>query len=174
MTQNKKLLEEITIILVSFFSDKRINQLIPTINENIKIIIVENSLNLNFKKQIEQKYKNIKVVIPKENLSNGGGWNEGLKYVDTKYVLILDPDVQISEMVILKLIEEAKRIREFAVLTPKISGQDYNEFIIKHDHKIGLNQISYSTGCAMLLNFYVIREMGFFDQNFFLYFEEAD
>ena len=38
---------------------------IVTIDKNIKIIIVENSLNYKFKSEIERKYQNIKVIMIK-------------------------------------------------------------------------------------------------------------
>ena len=70
----------------------------------------------------------------------------------TKYVLNLDPDTHITENSITKLIEVANKIQEFSILAPKISGQDYSKYITKFDEKFKLNQISYSTGCALLLN----------------------
>ena len=174
MTENNKILDDLTIVLVSFYSNEKIDELISKINFNIKIIIVENSLNTKYKKLIEDKHKNITVIIPNKNLGNGGGINEGLKNAKTKYVLSLDPDVIISESTILKLVAEANRVQNFAILAPKISGQDYSEYIIKYNDQVKLNQISFSTGCAILLNKSVISFVGMFDENFFLYFEELD
>jgi len=168
------MLNDLTIVIVSFHSNKKIDQLISKINHNIKIIIVENSLNIEYKKFIENKYKNISVIIPEKNLGNGGGINEGIRKTKTKYVLNLDPDTHITENSITKLIEVANKIQEFSILAPKISGQDYSKYITKFDEKFKLNQISYSTGCALLLNASIIKSVGMFDENFFLYFEELD
>ena len=74
-----KMENEITVIFVSFHSDHIIEKSIQTIDERIRIIVVENSKNLNFKSKLENKYPNIKVIIPEENLGNGAGINQGLK-----------------------------------------------------------------------------------------------
>ena len=67
MTENNKILNDLTIVLVSFYSNEKIDELISKINFNIKIIIVENSLNTKYKKLIEDKHKNITVIIPNKN-----------------------------------------------------------------------------------------------------------
>ena len=86
--------EKLTIILVSFHSNHIIENLINTLEKNIRIIVVENSLNKEIKPYLEKKFKNVKVIIPKENLGNGGGINLVLSLVKTKFSLYLDPDVE--------------------------------------------------------------------------------
>ena len=70
--------EKLTIILVSFHSNHIIENLINTLEKNIRIIVVENSLNKEIKPYLEKKFKNVQVIIPKKNLGNGGGINLGL------------------------------------------------------------------------------------------------
>ena len=84
--------DKISIIFVSFFSESLIENSIKQINEKIKIYIVENSRNYNLKKNLEQKYSNVKVIIPEKNNGNGAGINEGLKLANTKYIFYLDID----------------------------------------------------------------------------------
>ena len=57
---------KVTVVAVSFFSENIIENLIKSIGHNIKIIIVENSLNSSLKNSIEKKYKNVEVLIPKK------------------------------------------------------------------------------------------------------------
>ena len=38
-------------------------------------------------------FKNVRIIIPKKNLGNGGGINLGLSLVKTEYSLYLDADV---------------------------------------------------------------------------------
>ena len=72
---NKKF-TDLTVILVSFKSDEQITRLVSKIDKRIKIIIVENSLNKDFKNFIEKKYENIKVFIPRSNK----GWGSAINY----------------------------------------------------------------------------------------------
>lgn len=58
--------DKFTIILISFYSHNHIRYLLNKIYKDYKIIIIENSLSKKFKKEIENDYKNTKVIIPKK------------------------------------------------------------------------------------------------------------
>ena len=47
--------KDLTIVIVTFYSENIIYKCIESIGKNIKIIIVENSNNLELKKDIEKK-----------------------------------------------------------------------------------------------------------------------
>ena len=49
--------KELTIVVVTFKSDKKIISCLNSIPNEIPIIIVENSNNFDFKKNIESKFK---------------------------------------------------------------------------------------------------------------------
>ena len=72
---------EITVLFVSYHSEDIIEKSIMTIDKNIKIIVVENSKNNILKNKLEEKYSNVKVIIPQENLGNGAGINYGINPV---------------------------------------------------------------------------------------------
>ena len=92
MIENKKL---ITIILVSYYSNNNLKKILKQIPSKYSIIITENSLNINLKNEIENDYKNVKILIPNNNLGNGGGINFALEKVRTKYALYLDIDIEL-------------------------------------------------------------------------------
>ena len=70
--------KDLTIIFVSFYSKNLIEKPISQINDEIPIIVVENSMDVSLKK-LESKYPNVTVIIPDENTGNGGGANIGLR-----------------------------------------------------------------------------------------------
>ena len=78
-------ISEVTVIMVSFYSQNLIEKTINFINKEIKIIVVENSNSLPCKEFLEKKYSNVKVILSKENLGNGAGINTGIKNANTKY-----------------------------------------------------------------------------------------
>ena len=95
---------EITIVMVSFFSKNLIEKPINSIDQNIKIIVIENSNSKECKDFLENKYKNVRVVMSEKNLGNGAGINLGLKLVKTKYAFYLDVDTEIYQGTIEKLL----------------------------------------------------------------------
>ncbi len=60
--------QNLSIIIVTLKSEQVIDECINSIDPEIPIIIVENSNNLNFKRDCENKYKNVKCILTNKNL----------------------------------------------------------------------------------------------------------
>ena len=73
----------LTIVIVTFKSNHLIQKLIKSIPEKFKILIIENSLDKNLKNSLEHSFKNVEVLLPKENLGYAGGINLGVKHAKT-------------------------------------------------------------------------------------------
>ncbi len=168
------MIKDITIIFVSYYSEKKIKNYLRQFKNKFKVIIVENSKNLELLK-LKKKYKNVSVIINKKNQGFGSGSNMGLKRVKTKYGMHLDLDTKISNQSIIKLIKEANRIRHFAILGPKIKNHKYQQqdYNVKNFEK-KLNSMNFIDGCCLLFDMKTLKKVGYFDPKFFLYFEEFD
>ena len=166
---------ELTIILVSFFSKNQIKKILNKINPNNKIVIVENSLSNQFKNYVESNYKNVKVFIPKKNLGNGGGINFAIKKIKTRFALYLDIDVTITQKIIKELYQVGKQKKNWSIISPNLKGIKYKkEFFIKENSCPHTSEMSFVEGCSLLFNVPVIKKIGLFDEKIFLYYEEND
>jgi len=170
---NNKFLKELCILIVSYESEKKINLLLKNISKNISILIVENSRNFKLKTKIEKKFKNVNVLIPKDNLGFANSLNFATKKIKKKYIMYMDSDVNINTKSIYRLLTEAKKVKRFGAITPKIYKQNYKDLITKKN-KNGMHEVSYNTGCVMLFKTEILKKMNYFDNSFFLYFEELD
>ena len=85
----------LTVVIPSFYSSKLIEERILEIDKKIPIIIIENSRDLEFKKKIESKFQNVKIIIPEENLGFGKAVNIGIKESKTNMVFLSQPDVKL-------------------------------------------------------------------------------
>ena len=159
---------ELTIVIVTFKSDKKIKDCLDSIPSEIKIIVIENSDNENFKKDIEMKYQNLNCILTGENKGYAAANNLGLKKVNTKFALILNPDTILDKNAIKNFLARAKVTEEFWLLGPT-SDQMVN-LDLKKDNLI---EVSTLKGFAIFLNLKKFNQ-NFFDENFFLYFEEID
>ena len=56
----------ITIVFITFHSEQIIFEHLKEINNDYPVIIIENSLNLELKKELEHSYSNVKVIVPKK------------------------------------------------------------------------------------------------------------
>ncbi len=166
---------DITVIFVSFHSGDIIEKSIATINQNIPIIVVENSRDFSFKESLEKKYSNIEVIIPHENLGNGAGINHGIKNIKTKYAFYLDVDTALFPDTIKNLITAAKEIKKFSILAPIINNFEYkNDCYLNSSKNKKYPTMRFVTGCALFFEKKLFDEIGFFDEKIFLYFEEND
>ena len=85
-----------TIVFLSFHSQSHIKRLISNIEKKYPIIVIENSLNHKLKKELEEKYENVKVIIPPRNLGLSAGYNLAIKESKTNFVFLNPADIVIS------------------------------------------------------------------------------
>jgi|TARA_B110000438_G_scaffold302928_1_gene362311 GT2 family glycosyltransferase len=167
--------DKLTIIIVSFYSNHIIENLIKKLDKSIKILVIENSLNHTTKINLEKKFNNVKVIIPEKNLGNGGGINLGFSLVKTEFSLYLDVDTVPENNMIQVLLENAEKIKNYSILAPKVTNFDYGEDLYIHYEKSKkIHQIKFITGCVLLFNMKALSKTGYFDENIFLYYEEHD
>ncbi len=165
--------QDLTIVITSFNSQEKIFDCLKGINPNIRIIIIENSNDNELKEKVEKLYNNIEVILSKENLGYGKANNLGLSQVRTKYALIINPDAQVEDSTIDNFFKSAKKNPDFAIISPFIQEQKNLQNI--DEKKINkLIEVVNVKGFAMFLNLKEFKEVGFFDENFFIYFEEID
>ena len=170
----KNFLKDVCIILVSFRSKKKVEKTIANLNKKISVILVENSKDISIKKEFEKKYKNVRVIIPKFNDGQGSAFNLGAKKTNKKYLLFIDMDIKIKTTQIIALIKKAIKIKKFGVLTPKIKNHNYNNSIINKDKNEDLHKVLFNHGCVMFIKKSTLKNIKYFDENIFLYFEESD
>ena len=80
--------QNLSIVIVTFKSESVIHDCIKSIGKDIKIIIIENSNNSEFKEELEETYANVSCILSKKNLGMGAGNNIGIKKAKTDFVLI--------------------------------------------------------------------------------------
>ena len=164
--------ENITIVINTFKSDDKIFNCLDSINSFCKVIIIENSNNINFKKKIEEKYPFIDCYLTGENLGYANGNNLGLSKVKSKYALILNPDTTLESETLSNFLKTANKVKDFAMIGPAKQDEYKNDDL--NSEKEDVYQVNFIKGFAMFLNLYQFKDIGFFDSNFFIYLEEID
>ena len=166
-------IKDITIVIATYKSEEKIENCINSINPNIKIIIVENSNNKKFQADIQNKFSNVKCILANDNLGYGKANNIGLKNVETKYSLILNPDTILKKNTINNFLAFLEKNINFALLGP-LQEKKLSVLDIQKQNNINLFEVEYIKGFAMFLNMKKFKNIGFFDENLFLFLEEID
>ena len=165
--------DNITIIIITYKSEKIIHNFIKKIPSTIKTIIIDNSQDYELKKDIEEKYKNISVYL-KENNGVSSALNYAVDLVETKYFLQISPDIDFDFNDLNLFINFAnKKKNNFAALGPRfVEVKEKSHKQIKEDLDFG--EIDSIHGSCMFINKIEFIKIGKFDENFFLYFEETE
>ncbi len=171
----------LTVVIPSFHSSKLIEERILEIDKEVPIIIIENSRDLEFKKKIESKFKNVRIIIPDENLGFGTAFNIGIKESKTKMVFLSQPDVKLIDNCINKLIECVKDFKDFSILTPYDKNDTiftnyeiYNKYQeAKNSSQFALKEVDF-VDLTWLINKDNFDIEDLWDEKIFLYFEAQD
>ena len=161
-------IEDITIIITSFKSSNKINSCLDSINRKTKVIIIENSGSYKFKEVVEKKYQNVECLISKENLGYAKGNNLGLRKVTTKYALVLNPDTILQTDALENFLTTASKYKDFSLIGPVSNSKDKTN---KTGEPIEVENLK---GFAIFFNMEKFENHDFFDEKYFLYFEEID
>ena len=160
--------KDLSIVIVTFKSEDIISKCLKSIPNDIKVIIVENSKNEKFKKDLENKYKNVDCILTGNNRGYAAANNIGLNIVKTKYALVLNPDCILEHEAIRNFFITANKVQDFHLIGPaqdQMINMDFknNDFI----------EVENLKGFAIFFNMSKFSNK-FFDENYFLYFEEID
>ena len=163
-------IKDLTIIITTYRSEDNIEKCLNSIDNSIKVIVVENSNNKIFKKNLENKFSNVDCILTNDNLGYGKANNIALKKVETGYSLILNPDTTLDKDAIDNFFTIANKCLDFSIIAPLQSKKEFQ--LEKYDSE--LFEADKVEGFAMFLNMKKFFQVGFFDENFFLYLEEID
>ena len=166
-------IKDITIVIASFKSEKKIKNCLNSIDKQAKVLVIENSNNLSFKENLEREFNNVECFLTGANIGYGSANNIGLKKVKTKYALILNPDASLDSSALENFIKATEKVHNFAIMAPYIQEEKnkFDKIYLKNIHPVEVENVK---GFAMFLNISEFKDIGFFDEIFFFHFEEID
>lgn len=159
----------ITIIIVSYNScdvmQKCQDELLAS--NRFRIIVVDNASADNSGARLKDLYPHIEVVTLPQNIGYGRATNVALDMVDTPYAFLINPDLYVTPEDIDNLLKTAKKHEgDATVIAPAVKESDYTQS--------GMVEKEWVIGAAMLFDMGLLKKVGFFDENYFLFYEEKD
>ena len=79
----------LSIVIVTYKSESKIFDCLNSIPNKIPVFVIENSNSQEFKKKIENNYKNVSCILTGANKGYAAGNNIGLTQVKTNFALVL-------------------------------------------------------------------------------------
>ncbi len=184
------------IIIVNYHSWEILCRCVQSLKEHIgqpvHIIVVDNSEESECD-EIRARYSDLELIRPPENRGFAAGCNAGLRRAlecDMDYILLLNPDTRLESDLLLSLRKVFEREYQVGAAGPKIlvprlprdlwnGGGRLNWFAgatrtIVAEQGDEIYEVSFLSGCALLLRAEAVREAGFMAEEYFLYFEDTD
>ena len=190
--------KEVSIITINFNGLSDTCALIESIpfNDDLEVIVVDNSSEKDEASLISAKYSQIKVIRSPQNLGFAGGNNLGIKAARGKYLFFINNDTIFKEFNVQALIDRLESSPEIAIVCPKIrfawgshpiqyAGYTPLSNITVRNQAIGFGEedhdqydiahpTPYAHGAAMLIKREALEKVGLMPECFFLYYEELD
>jgi GT2 family glycosyltransferase len=158
----------LTVVIVSYGSLEMIVRGHRALLEDarFKVVIVENDprpIHVDF-----SGMPDVELIHPGKNLGYGRAANLVLRQTESSHVLLLNPDVEAAPDDDMALWQAARELEPPAAIVAPAS--------LKKDHVPGASPVGvgWVSGCAMLLDVALLREVGLFDENMFLYSEDTE
>jgi len=161
-------IKDLSVVITTFKSEKKIYSCLDSLPKNITIIVIENSNDENFKKELKLKYPDINCILTGENKGYSTANNIGLLSVRTKYALVLNPDTTVEEDAIRNFLRTAEKYPNFWLIGPA-----YHQSKDLDTNNKEIFEVENLKGFAIFFNIEKFKK-NFFDENYFLYFEEID
>jgi GT2 family glycosyltransferase len=166
-------------------------------NTDFEVIVVDNKSIDGSPDIVRESFPWVQLVRNNENLGYSKANNQGIKQARGEFILFLNPDTQIFPGSINLILEEMKTSPSVGAVGPLLVSEK-NRYQVSFGRKINfaseflqkciLNlyyrrrlknmqqkyEVGWLSGACLLTSRGVLEEAGFFDEKFFLYFEDID
>lgn len=177
--------KSVTAILVAYNSAGVIAKALEALAtpEIASIIVVDNCSSDATCDLIKEKFPQVKLIENPRNDGFGRGNNIGLAKVQTPYALLVNPDAMLEEGALSTLLASAEAHPDAAILAPALYNEkgelhvSYKRNVWEREKNSSPppeDEIEYLSGAVWLLNMKLMKQVGFFDPNIFLYYEDDD
>ncbi|MBN1231978.1 MAG: glycosyltransferase family 2 protein [Candidatus Coatesbacteria bacterium] len=192
----------VAIVIVTWNKKDYLINLLESLREidyqNFSIILVDNASTDGTAEYVKEHFPDITLLLQKENIGGTGGFNAGMTYVVKQgkhdYVWLLDNDVKVEKDALRNLVLALENRLDSAVAGSVIRNMDFPDFTVSAGGNLdeknmipvnrernsvyissnGIIEVEYAPSCSFLTRVKIIKEIGIFDENFFLNLDDIE
>jgi len=160
-----------------------------------KVVAVDNNSSDSSAKYIRNNFPEVTVIENEKNLGFAAGNNVGVKYAlesGFDYVHFLNQDTVVDADFLQEAVVAAEKEEKIACVQSKLLyfsdksklnsrgnvihylGFGWTDGNLETDNGLTDTEIAYASGCSCLWKISALREIGLFDEKFFMYHEDLD
>lgn len=172
------------------------------LKENCEIILVDNASTDGSPNLVAEKFPFVKLIKLTKNLGFGAGNNAGAKVAKGEFLFLLNTDTILTSNILPHLIELMYVRSDVGIIGPKLLNPDgslqisfspaicikgesqarkmhhyaqkkSNLKLIEREYQ-EIKELDIVVGAAFFIRANLFHQLGGFDENFFMYFEESD
>lgn len=175
---NRPRSSEVGLVTVNYHSEKYIQRLLESLDQgeqkrNFDVVVVSNSGPI----QGIDLPPDILVIEAPGNIGFGRATNLGSEHLETQYILVANPDVQITTEMVATLVHLLNTYPEYGLVAPYLCSEGPMVFQptgrIVTENSIGIPDKSIYGAC-FLIRTELFVNLGGFDENFFMWMEDYD
>ena len=190
--------EKISAIIVTMNRKEELIECIDSLVESkcnfFEIIVVDNGSIVPTSRFLKRKYPKLKIIRSEENVGAAAGRNIGIKNAKGNYYFFMDDDARIDKNAICEMLKLFKFKKSIGIVQPKVYDKDKPDILQGVGHTINLltgrakawgvieeDKGQYDldreipmTGGICLVKRKVIDDIGMFDEDYFIPYEDSD
>jgi N-acetylglucosaminyl-diphospho-decaprenol L-rhamnosyltransferase len=162
------LLNELTLVTITYNSAEVLPAHIASLRSSASAalprwIVVDNASTDDTDAIVGANSDCVEMLKSSENIGFGSACNLGIQASNTRYVMVLNPDTELSELAVNQLLTELKN-RSAAIAGPALEPEKDQSVI----------SVPWLVGAVLLFDTQLMNPVGYFDEQFFLYEEDKD
>lgn len=200
---------KLSICLVNYHSENALRRFLETVTDYRpdclhEVLIMNNGSQENLKDLARDFGDWVKIHHSGKNVGFGKAQNAAVKLAQGEYVLICNPDVEVQEGALDRLLEFADQQKDFGVIGPRLLYVDggvqesarrfprisdlvvkrlglskmfpkgMKKYLMKGHNFFSPTKVDWLVGAVMLMKREQFLKIGGFDDRFFLFFEDTD
>jgi len=196
--------KDISVVILNWNGKKFLEKFLDNVIENspeAEIVIADNNSTDDSVDFILNNYPDLRLIINKENGGYAKGYNDCLKQIESKYYVLLNSDIEVTENWLTPIVEVLDNDHSVAGVQPKILSFHRKEYFEHAGAAGGMMDKNYypfcrgrifdavekdagqydypaevfwTSGACMLIRASVFHKLGGFDETFFAHMEEID
>ncbi len=195
---------KVSIIIVSWNVRHLLSRCLESIEKNrpsfpVEVIIVDNGSDDRTPEMIRERFPSVKLIVNSDNRGFAAACNQGIAVAAGEYCFFLNPDTEVSPGAIETLAKTLDDTQNAAIVASKILNSDgavqksierfptllsqllrffklsrFSKEDLQFNYEGGVQDVEQPMGAALMIRKFVLRELGNFDERFFIWFEEVD
>ena len=196
-------LVDLSIIVVSWNVRELLKACLQSIHAaaqglRFEVFVVDNASHDGSPQMVAQRFPDVHLIANEENLGFGPANNQALRLATGRYALLINPDTVVPVGAIGKMVDFMEQHPRAGLIGPELmngngrlpfnwgrcSLRNLIEFLIEETASIASRQtrilfrrphrVRILTGACWMVRYEAMAEIGFYDEDFFMYAEEPD